>query len=316
MEKFFEKWSQPISEVRIGVRKVGGSCELPFVKRESSVNNNAPLFAIEISDISPDKLNQNIPPALADVWKDVWSVPALWAKKAISFGAEAIVLRLTGAHPDNSDNTPDECARIALSVYEAVGSKIPLIVIGCEHPSKDALVIPSVSRALKGKNVLLGIATKDNYKIFASSALSDGHSIITESPVDINLAKQLHILLSSSDTGLAMDRIVLHQTTAALGYGYEYCYSIMERTRLAGLDGDRMLAVPMINFVGLECWKLKESTISDDEAPHNWGSEKIRGIMWETVCAAAYLQGGADILVMYHPVALNAVKKLTHKLLK
>ena len=321
MEKFFEKWQSPINEVVLGggknTARIGGAQSLPFVKGEGNPGN-PPIFALEISDIPPVFR----PEPLKDVWGDVWDDPSRWAKKAVSvYGSDAICLRLKSAHPDFLDRSPEDCARIVSRVAEVVPDT-PLIVIGCELPSKDIQVIPAVSRALKGKNALLGIVTKDNYKPITSAALADGHNIISEAPVDINLAKQLHILLSS-ECGFPVEKIVLHQTTGALGYGYEYCYTIMEKTRLAGLQGDSMLAVPMINFVGAECWKLKESVTPDatnsggggDVAPPEWGSYKTRGIIWETVCGAAYLQGGADVVVMYHPEALKAVRKISQRLL-
>ncbi|MDI6757096.1 MAG: acetyl-CoA decarbonylase/synthase complex subunit delta [Endomicrobiia bacterium] len=309
MEKYFEKWTSKINEITLGaspskILKIGGAAALPFADGEGSTGN-PPSLAIEIADVPPTQW----PEPLSKIWRDVWDDPVAWAKKAEASGADIVFLRLSGANPESLDRSPSEAARIARAVSEAVS--VPVAVIGCEVLQKDLDVMPAVSRALSGRNALIGIATKDNYKTLSAAALADSHALISEAPIDINLAKQLNILIS--DAGFPSERIVVHQTTGALGYGYEYCYTIMERARIAGLSGDAMLATPMINFVGAECWKLKEAITPDDAAP-GWGAFEKRGIIWEAVCAAGYLQGGADILVMCHPEALSAVRGISSRL--
>lgn len=309
MEKYYEKWASAINEITLGappsgVVKIGGAAALPFVKGEGPQGNPS-VLAIEIADVPP----ADWPEPLSDVWSGVWKDPVAWAKKAEAYGADIILLRLSGANPESCDRSADDSAQIARAVSGAV--KIPVAVVGCEVLAKDLEIMPTVSHSLAGRNALIGIATKDNYKTLAAAALADGHALISEAPIDINLAKQLNILIS--DAGFPVDKIVVHQTTGALGYGYEYCYTIMERTRIAGLSGDAMLATPMINFVGAECWKLKEAVTRNADAP-GWGAFKKRGIIWEASCAAAYLQGGADILVMYHPGALSAVRGIASRL--
>lgn len=309
MEKYFEKWTSAINEITLGappsdIVKIGGAAALPFVKGEGYQGNPSAL-AMEISDIPPT----DWPEPLAEIWRTVWNDPVAWAKKAETVGADMVLLRLSGANPENLDRSADDAARIARAVSDAV--EIPVVVIGCEVLAKDLEIMPAVSHALAGRNALIGIATKDNYKTLSAAALADGHALIAEAPIDINLAKQLNILIS--DAGFPVEKIVVHQTTGALGYGYEYCYTIMERTRIAGLSGDAMLAAPMINFVGAECWKLKEAVTRDAEAP-GWGAFQKRGIIWEASCAAAYLEAGADILVMYHPAALSAVRQIASRL--
>jgi acetyl-CoA decarbonylase/synthase complex subunit delta len=171
-----------------------------------------------------------------------------------------------------------------------------MIVIGCGDDEKDNAMLPVVSEALKGRQCLIGSATQDNYKTLTVSALADGHSIIAESPIDINIAKQLNILIS--DMGLPLERIIIDPTTGALGYGLEYAYSIMERARLAALSGDKTVASPFICFIGQEAWKAKEAKVSLQQ-----------GIIWEAMTAAALLEAGADILVMRHPAAIDKVNK-------
>lgn len=174
---------------------------------------------------------------------------------------------------------------------------VPLVVIGCGEDEKDNDLLPKASQELKGRNVLLGIATQGNYKTLAATALADGHSIIAESPIDINIAKQVNILIS--DMGLDPARIVMHPTTTSLGYGMEYVYSIMERARLAAFIGDKMLAMPFILFVGQETWKTKEAKEAG----------AVQGVAWETATSVAMIQAGADLVVLRHPDSAKSVKK-------
>jgi len=168
------------------------------------------------------------------------------------------------------------------------------------------LILPACSEAAKAQRCLIGSAVQDNYKTLTAAVLADGHNIIAESPIDINIAKQLNILIS--DMGLALERIVINPTIGALGYGLEYAYSIMERARLAALSGDKTVASPFVCFVGQESWRAKEAKIPKAEFPL-WGSESERGIMWEVLTAAALIQAGADLLVMRHPKAAQKVNK-------
>ena len=148
---------------------------------------------------------------------------------------------------------------------------------------------------------------EDNYKTIAACALADGHLVVGEAPLDISIQKQVNILLT--EMGLPPDRIVMYQVTGALGYGIEYAYSILERTRLAALGGDSMLAMPMLSLVGSEVWRAKEAWQSEEEAPE-WGPLAQRGILWEAATATAFLHGGTDILVMWHPEAVQHIREL------
>jgi acetyl-CoA decarbonylase/synthase complex subunit delta len=183
---------------------------------------------------------------------------------------------------------------------------VPLILWGCGDFGKDNNLIPVLSQAAAGERCLLGSAVQDNYKTIAASSLADGHLVITEAPLDIQIGKQVNILVT--DMGVQPENIVMYQTTGGLGYGVEYAYSIMERTRLAALTGDRMLSMPMLAVVGSECWKTKEAKLSTEEAPE-WGDPAVRGPMWEAATANLFLHGGTHILVMWHPLAVAEVKR-------
>ncbi|OGS21475.1 MAG: acetyl-CoA decarbonylase/synthase complex subunit delta [Elusimicrobia bacterium RIFOXYA2_FULL_39_19] len=314
MEKVIEKAVSKISELAIGATsanggtrekelKIGGQSAMPFLHFEGSMPN-APVVALEVWDTVPEEW-----PLIADEFKDIVNDPIKWAQKGKEWGADLISLRLESCHPDNKNNSAAYAADLVKKVLAA--TKLPLIVIGCGHPEKDQEILPAVAEAAKGEKILLGMATKDNYKTIVAAALASGHSIIAESPLDINLAKQLNILVS--DMSMPLERIAMHHTTGGLGYGFEYCYSIMERCRLAGLAGDKIMATPIINMIADETWKTKEAKTPQDEQP-NWGDLHKRAINWEIACAAGYLQSGADILVLAHPESIKQVKQTIGKL--
>lgn len=204
-----------------------------------------PVIAMDILDGRP----QDWPDILAEPYKDVLDSPGDWAKKCVEeFGAELICVKFDGIHPDKGDKDAAHAVKVIEEVLKAVG--VPLVLWGCGNDQKDNQVMPKVSQAAKGENCLIGTATQDNYKSLTAVALADGHHLITEAPLDINIAKQVNILVS--DMGFPLERIVTYQATGALGYGIEYAYSIQERQRLAALGGDKMMAMPVICDVGCE----------------------------------------------------------------
>lgn len=291
-----EKSSGKVSVVKIGKGEkevtVGGHNTLPFLDFEGEILHR-PLLALEVQDF----LNPDWNPFLQEYWKD--SSIADRVKKAESFSPDLLCIRFMSTDPDTKNASAEAAAKALVEVLK--NTSLPLIVTGSGNVAKDQEVIPALAEAAKGENVLLGIAVKDNYKTLAAAALSGGHSLIAESPLDINLAKQLNILIS--DMGLGVDKIVMHHSTGALGYGLEYCYSIMERCRLAALSGDTMMSPPVLNFIGQESWKTKEA------------KEKLDlGLTWEATTALAYLEAGSDILVLNHPESLKKLKDVVEQL--
>lgn len=313
-----EKWSGNINVITIGatkaeggsrgsVVKIGGQTTLPYLFEEGEIPHR-PVIAAEVWDVTPT----DWPPALNDSLKDVLSNPVEWSKKMVKdYGVDLICLRLQGAHPDLGDRKPEEEAKLVKEVLANVS--VPLIVVGCEDDAKDNLVFPACAQAAKGEKCLFGSAAQENYKTLVASCLADDHNIIAQSPIDINIAKQLNILIH--EMGFGLDKIVINPTVGALGYGLEYAYSIMERARLAALTGDKMLAQPFICFVGFEAWRAKESKATIAEHPE-WGEELNRGIVWETLTTTTFLQSGADILVMRHPEAIKIVKENINQLME
>jgi acetyl-CoA decarbonylase/synthase complex subunit delta len=308
-QKLLERWSNPISTVIIGLEskreiKIGGETTLPFLLEEGEVPY-PPRLALEILDQLPDPWPSTLEKAIGRPH------PAEWAQKAEEWGADLVCLRLVGAHPDNKNSPPEEVVKIAEEVRSA--TSLPLIIWGCGQAEKDNQILPAISQALKGERCLFGSATQENYKILAATCLADGHHIIAESPLDINICKQVNILLG--DMGLSAERIVIFPTTGALGYGFEYAYSIIERTRLAALGGDKTMAMPILAAIGADVWKVKEVRASQEEVPA-WGKEFERGVTWEATTAVGFLLAGADLITMWHPEALRITKNYLSTMLK
>lgn len=307
-----EKWSGQVSTVTIGATnnesgsrahsvKVGGQKTLPFLFAEGEIPNK-PRIAFEIWDIPP----QEWPEQLVKEYGVVLNDPFAWAEKCIKeFKAEILCVRLQGAHPDFGNKSAQEEAKFISALLKKVS--VPIIILGSGDDAKDNQVLPAASEAAKGERCLIGNALQDNYKTLTAAALADGHNIIAESPIDINIAKQLNILIS--DMGLPLERIVINPTIGALGYGLEYAYSIMERARLAALSGDKTVASPFICFVGQEAWRAKEAKDVKDVLVD-------QGIIWEVITATALIQAGGDILVMRHPKAAEKINQYIENLWK
>ncbi len=265
-----------------------------------------PVIAMDVLDCAP----QDWPDTLAEQYKGGMDSPGDWAKKCVEeFGAELICVKFEGIHPDKADKDASHAVKVVEEVIKAVG--VPLILWGCGNDEKDNQVMPKVSEATKGENCLIGTVKEDNYKALTAIAIADGHYLITEAPLDINIAKQVNILIS--DMGFPLERIVTFQATGALGYGIEYAYSIQERQRLAALGGDKMMAMPVICDVGYEAWRAKEAKLVD--APE-WGAVEDRGPMWEVATAICLLQAGVDIIRMRHQRAAATVRNFINQIWK
>ena len=303
-----ESFTGSVNRVTIGATKANGGTRTSTVTIGGAKNvvyggdfedaGEKPVVAMDVLDVRPE----DWPAALAEPYKDVLDKPAEWAKKCVEeFGAELICLKFDGIHPDKANKDADHAVKVTEEVLRAVG--VPLVLWGSGNDEKDNIVMPKVSEVAKGENCLIGTITEDNYKALTAIALADGHNLISEAPLDINISKQVNIL--ASDMGFPLERIVTFQTTGALGYGIEYAYSIQERQRIAALGGDKMMAMPVICDVGYEAWRAKEAKLED--AP-GWGDVTNRGPMWEAMTAVCLLQAGVDIIRMRHPKAVAVVR--------
>jgi acetyl-CoA decarbonylase/synthase complex subunit delta len=278
---------------------VGGEKSLPFLHFEVPVTNR-PVVAVEIKDKKPEDWS----PLLLQTWGDVTEDPVRWVKAAEASGADLIHLTLSVS------DTAETAVNAVRAVLGATG--LPLIVFGPGQAELDNNLLVAVSEATKGEKIVLGICEDKNYRTIVATAMANGHLVDARTPMDVNLAKQLNILIN--DMGLPLDRIIMDPTTGALGYGIEYGFSVMERLRLAALQGDSMTQLPMLVTPGFEAWKTKESKIGEG-VPKSWGDWLQRAIHWEILTAVTLLESGADILVLRHPQSVTRIKKVIDELM-
>ena len=315
IETPLEKWMGKVREVTLGAtdgggtRKktvtVGGEATLPFLHFEGVIPH-PPAVAVEIQDSYPADWS----PVLLQAWGDVLRDPGAWAKKAESLGADLIMVRLRGANAEGKPTTGPEAAGTLKKVREATG--LPLIVRGPGQAELDNELLVAVAESATGERIVLGLCEDKNYRTIVAAALAHGHLVIASTPIDVNLAKQLNILVS--DMRLDPDRILMDPTTGALGYGLEYTFSVMERLRLAALTGDSMTQMPMICLTGEESWRQKESKVGEG-VPAAWGDWSKRGVLWEAVTAVTLLEAGADIVTLRHPKSVPIVRKAIEQLM-
>jgi acetyl-CoA decarbonylase/synthase complex subunit delta len=309
-----ESFVGSVNRVTLGATKDGGGTRAGTVTVGGASNvvyggsfedaGEKPVIAMDVIDSPPE----DWPAVLAEPYKDVMANPGDWAKKCVEeLGADLICVKFDGIHPDKADKDAEHAVKVTQEVLGAVG--VPLVLWGSGNDEKDNQVMPKVSEAAKGENCLIGTVKEDNYKALTAIAIADGHNLITEAPLDINISKQINIL--ASDMGFPLEKIVTFQATGALGYGIEYSYSIQERQRLAALGGDKMMAMPIICDVGYEAWRAKEAKLEDVAG---WGAVADRGPSWEAATAICLLQAGADIIRMRHPKAVATVKNFINQI--
>ncbi|MDQ7794848.1 MAG: acetyl-CoA decarbonylase/synthase complex subunit delta [bacterium] len=310
VERVKERYASKVGEVVLGATpaeggtrshqvKVGGDSTLPFLHAEGVVANR-PVIAMEVQDVIPE-WNPVFTRPVADVMGD----PGAWAQKCVeAFGADLIYLRLDGANPEKGGRKPDQCAATLRQVLGAV--KVPVIVVGSGVDEADDEVMPVVAEAGAGENLLLGTATQDHYKTLTAACMVHKHSIVALSPIDINICKQLNILIS--EMNLPLERIVIDPTVGALGYGIEYTYSIMERIRLGALSGDRMMSMPVLCTIGYEVNRAKETAAGAAEFP-TWGEVGDRAVLWEAMTASCFMQAGGHIFVLRHPTSVKLLRQ-------
>ena len=279
---------------------IGGSTALPFHFFEGE-HPHQPVIAMEVFDKVPAKY----PASLMDYYRDVIDKPADMAKKCVEeYGAELISVRLEGTHPEKGNKSAEEAVEIVKQVLKSVST--PIIISGHSHFEKINEVMKKVCEATEGENCLINYVETDNYKTIAAACIAYNHTLVAQSSIDVNLAKQLNILLT--DMNFPAEKIVVDPLTGTLGYGLEYTYSIMERILNDGLGGDKMLAFPMLINPGYESSKVKEARVSREDYPE-WGDQELRGAYWEIATSVSLLAAGAELLIMYHPKAVEVVKK-------
>ncbi len=281
--------------------KIGGEDSYPFHLFEGKMPN-IPKIAMEVWDYDPSK---EWPAPAVVALKEVLSSPVEWAKKCVEeYGADIIVIQLKSIDPNGMNRSADEAAALAKKLVKAV--KVPLVFWGTANNQKDEEVLKKISEACQGKNISLAPVEEGNYKGIGASALGYGHTIVSSSPIDVNLAKQLNILLGN--LGVKKEKIIIDPTTGGLGYGLEYGYSVMERIRMAALtQEDDKLQIPMINNIGNEIWKSKEAGQTAEQAP-TLGDPEKRPVLMEVVAAVCFLLAGSDIVILRHPESVRIIR--------
>jgi acetyl-CoA synthase len=317
LELLQEEWGGKVREVTLGVTAeeggtrtqtvtIGGEGAMPFMHFEGAIPHR-PRIAVEVKDRHPNDWS----PLLEETWGEVMSDPGSWAKAAEKAGADLIALSLSLTDEDGNPTTPEKAVEAVRSVLDATG--LPLIVLGPGQAELDNKLLVAVSEACKGERLALGVCEDKNYRTIVATAMANDHLVIARTAMDVNLAKQLNILIK--DMGLPMERVIMDPTTGALGYGFEYGYSVMERLRMAALQGDSMTQLPMIVTPGEECWKTKESKVGEG-VPPEWGDWLERAITWETTTSIMLIESGADIVVLRHPTSVDRTREAIDDLMK
>jgi acetyl-CoA decarbonylase/synthase, CODH/ACS complex subunit delta len=301
-----EKWLGAVRTITLGATSadggtrartvtVGGEKALPFLQFEGEIPY-APVIAVEIKDRRPDDWSK----LLMEAWGDAVDSPGAWAKAAEAAGADLIALSLSPAGADGQTTTPAQAVSAVRAVLAASG--LPVVVYGPDQPELDNELLVAVAEAAQGERLVLGICEDKNYRTIVATAIANGHLVTARSPMDVNLAKQLNILIN--DMGLSLDRILMDPTTGVVGYGIEYGFSVMERLRLAALQGDSMTQMPLMVTPGFEAWKTKEAKVGEG-VPAGWGEWAERAVNWETLTSVSLIEAGADIVVVRHPETIQ-----------
>jgi acetyl-CoA decarbonylase/synthase complex subunit delta len=287
---------------------VGGETSYPFHLFEGEMPH-PPKIAMEVYDAPPEEW----PQALLDPLGDVIQDPAAWAQKCVaSYGADMVALQLASTDPNAQNSPPEQAVEVTKKVAAAI--EVPLMVWGSGNLEKDIEVLKMVAEECAEHNLILGPVEEGSYKALGAASLAFQHTIAASTPIDINLAKQLNILLGN--LGVPDERILVDPTVASLGYGLEYSYSVMERDRMAALtQEDERLQFPIVCNLGKEVWKIKEAKISQEEAPL-LGDPSKRGVLLEAMTALMLLLAGGDILVMRHPDAVQLVRGYVNDLME
>ena len=305
-----QKFNANINTVEIGcgdkAMKLGGECTFPFYTFDAPMEN-APKVGVEISDMGLAEI-----PGIQAYYAGAESMADIAKKAEAMEGADFVCLRLEGGDPNGENKSVEELIAVVKEVAEAV--TCPLVVEGCKNVEKDSELLPKVAEALQGKNALVLSAREENYKaVGAAAGLAYNQKVGAESVVDINLAKQLNVVMTQ--LGVKAQDIVMNVGSAAVGYGFEYVVSTMDRIKGAALSqNDNMLQMPIITTVADESWSVKEAMASEEDMPE-WGALEDRGISMEVQTAAAVLAAGSDAVILKHPQSVATISKMIKELM-
>ena len=290
-----EKYNGTVTEVALGKGDyiAGGAKGMPFMSFENPVKTR-PMIAGEVFDTLTD-----YPQLAADMFDGRQKDPVEWATMWKQIGADMICIRFAGLDPEKGDTTPEKATEIVRRIADATG--LPIMISGCGIMDYDVPALTMISENVRDTRLLLNKVDEDEYKKVSSMAMAGKHCVVGFSNLDVNLAKQMNILLS--DFGVKREDVIMDPLMAPLGMGMEYSYSVNERIRIAGLMGDKMLQAPMV----CDCtasWDVADAVSTDDPS---LGDVKFRVTWWEAMTAMSAMVSGADILVMRGPAAADMI---------
>ena len=307
-----QAYNAKINEVVLGVGEkataIGGQNVLPFHTFDAEIKN-APKIGVELTDFGMEEYTM---PGEKEFYAGCETVVDMAKRAETMEGASFLCLHFEGADPNGANKSVEECVKLAKDVSDA--TTMPLVIMGCKNVEKDTELFNKIAEALAGKNILVLSARDENYKtVGASAGLAYNQKVGAESAVDINLAKQLNVLLTQ--LGVPAASICMNLGSSAAGYGYEYLSSTLDRVKAAALaQNDAMLQMPIVTPVSTETWGTKEAMLSEDEAPE-WGSVEERGIEMEITTASACLVGGSNVVIMRHPASIATISKFIDSLM-
>ena len=304
------KFNASIKTVTVGTGDkaitLGGENVLPFYTFDAPIEN-APKVGIEITDFGME----NEPECVKKYYEGCTTLADI-AKKAASFeGVDFLCFRMEGGDPNGANKSTEELMAALKEVAEAVDC--PLVVAGSKNAERDAELLSKAAEAVQGKNAVILAAREENYKtVGAAAGLAYTQIVGAESSVDINLAKQLNVLLTQ--LGVNASSIAMNVGTAAAGYGYEYVASTMQRVKAAALSqNDTQLQMPIITPVASEVWGVKEAVTTEADMPE-WGDQERRGVDMEAQTAAADLACGSNAVILKHPTSIATISKMIKEL--
>lgn len=304
------KFNASINTVEFGTGdkavKIGGENVFPLYSFDAAIEN-APKVGIEITDFGME----HEPECIKKYYEGCATLADIARKAASMEGVDFLSFRMEGGDPNGENKSTEELIGELKEIADAVD--LPLVVCGCKNVEKDAELFSKAAEALNGRNAVILSAKEENYKtVGAAAGLAYKQVVGAESAVDINLAKQLNVLISQ--LGVDSKNVVMNVGTAAVGYGFEYVISTMDRVKAAALQqGDANLQMPIITPVASEAWGVKEAMASETDAPE-WGSQEERGIDMEVETAMAVIAAGSNAVILKHPESIKIISGLMKEL--
>ena len=304
------KFNASINTVEFGTGdkavKIGGENVFPLYSFDAAIENE-PKVGIEITDFGME----HEPECIKKYYEGCATLADMARKAASMEGVDFLSFRMEGGDPNGANKSTEELIGELKEIADAVD--LPLVVCGCKNVEKDAELFSKAAEALNGKNAVILSAKEENYKtVGAAAGLAYKQIVGAESAVDINLAKQLNVLISQ--LGVDSKSVVMNVGSAAVGYGFEYVISTMDRVKAAALQqGDANLQMPIITPVASEAWGVKEAMASETDAPE-WGSQEERGIDMEVETAMAVIAAGSNAVILKHPESIKIISGLMKEL--